>query len=100
MSCMGHNELLIKADKHEDALGCGFCSLLAIPELLSRENLTFYELLVRKQSQAGGLGHCGDVITLIVLKDLRFPKKLGDSHRCTPHTHTLFSSAWIEERMF
>ena len=56
-------------------------------------NLTFYELLVRKQSQAGGLGHCGDMITLIGLKDLRFPKKLGASHRRTPHIHTLFSSA-------
>ena len=42
---MGHSELLIKSDKHEDALGCGFCSLLAIPELLTRENPKELDLL-------------------------------------------------------
>ena len=45
MSCMGHNELLIKAIKHKDALGCGFCSLLAILELLSRESTKELDLL-------------------------------------------------------
>lgn len=63
MSCMGHNELLIKANKQKMLLA-GFCSLLAMLELLSRESTKelglLSEFLARKQNQAGGPGHCGD----------------------------------------